>query len=451
MIYKGEKMRDLFPGHYRPNDSEFQDMWLNGLFVFDANVLLDIYRYSDETADSLLKTFEKLENRIWIPYQAALEYHRNINTVIASEAKNYADAIKEASVLLTRFSKKRNHPFISQKLYKEIESIFESLNSELEANKISMEALLTENPLKDRLASILSGKIGECFSEQKLTEIYEAGEKRFSTKTPPGYEDAKNKKGDEKYGDLVVWTEIIEKAKSIDSPLIFVTGDSKSDWFLEEMGKKTGPRPELIAELKQNKNIPFYIYSTYSYLEYANTFLAVDVGQEALDEVKQIEIQIREKPDYLTLSEVSNVALGIESQAKTADITGLISLAAQNKSAFESVLGQSGMIEMASQAARIMAVCESVQMRPDISEAARLAAQNIARWNSVLAQSGISAAASIAAGNNGMWDPELNRAGREMAILATAQKNRGMWESKQSITKCNLTKNDNSLEEDKEV
>lgn len=391
MISNGGVMKDLFPGYYRPNSSEFKNIWQNGLFVFDANVLLDIYRYSDETADSLLKTFEKLENRIWIPYQAALEYHRNISTVIASEAKTYTEAIKGVNDLFSLFSKKRGHPFLSFKLYQDIQSVFESLDSELKTKKKSMEDLLTENPLKDRLASILSGKIGECFSEQKLTEIYQAGEKRFNSKIPPGYEDAKNKKGDEKYGDLVVWLEIIEKAKSIDSPLILVTSDSKSDWFLEEMGKKIGPRPELIAELKQNKNIPFYIYSTHSYLEYANTFLAVDVGQEVLDEVKQIEIQTREKPDYLA-----------QSKAKSAEITELISLAAQNKAARDSLLAQYGI-----------------------------------------------SAANLAAGNSAIWNPELTPAGYAM-IASLAAENKGVWwDTENRLTKGNSTKTERFFKEDK--
>ncbi len=361
-------MKDLFPGYYRPNSSEFKNIWQNGLFVFDANVLLDIYRYSDETADSLLKTFEKLENRIWIPYQAALEYHRNINTVIASEAKTYTEAIKGVSDLFSLFSKKRGHPFLSLKLYQDIQSVFDSLNSELKTKKKSMEDLLTENPLKDRLANILSGKIGECFSEQKLTEIYQEGEKRFNSKIPPGYEDTKNKKGDEKYGDLVVWLEIIEKAKSIDSPLIFVTSDSKSDWFLEEMGKKIGPRPELIAELKQNKNIPFYIYSTHSYLEYANTFLAVDVGQEALDEVKQIEIQTRDYQDNLISMRIPiiNSELEAKNKANANSVREMASLAAQYKLLMKAALDKSKMLEIMnleaqanSSSARKMALLES--------------------------------------------------------------------------------------------
>ncbi|MGZ3645243.1 MAG: hypothetical protein ACXVCM_15485, partial [Ktedonobacteraceae bacterium] len=39
-------MQELFPGYYRPTKEEFSTMWQQCIFVFDANVLLNIYRYT---------------------------------------------------------------------------------------------------------------------------------------------------------------------------------------------------------------------------------------------------------------------------------------------------------------------------------------------------------------------------------------------------------------------
>lgn len=39
-------MRKLFAGYYRPTKKEFDRMWREGVFVFDANILLNIYRGS---------------------------------------------------------------------------------------------------------------------------------------------------------------------------------------------------------------------------------------------------------------------------------------------------------------------------------------------------------------------------------------------------------------------
>jgi len=47
------RMRDLFPEYYIPREEDFQKAWNTGLFVFDANVLLNLYGYSDWGATAL--------------------------------------------------------------------------------------------------------------------------------------------------------------------------------------------------------------------------------------------------------------------------------------------------------------------------------------------------------------------------------------------------------------
>ncbi len=43
------------------------------LFVFDTNVLLNLYRYQSGTRDELLNVLAQLSDRIWIPHHVALE------------------------------------------------------------------------------------------------------------------------------------------------------------------------------------------------------------------------------------------------------------------------------------------------------------------------------------------------------------------------------------------
>ena len=42
---KSITMRDLFPSYYRPTDEEFKELWEKCTFIFDANVLLNLYLY----------------------------------------------------------------------------------------------------------------------------------------------------------------------------------------------------------------------------------------------------------------------------------------------------------------------------------------------------------------------------------------------------------------------
>ena len=46
------------------NDKEKQELWNNATFVFDTNILLDLYRYSKKTRDILLETMSKFSNRV---------------------------------------------------------------------------------------------------------------------------------------------------------------------------------------------------------------------------------------------------------------------------------------------------------------------------------------------------------------------------------------------------
>src|SRR5690606_8363069 len=97
--------------------------------------------------------------------------------------------------------------------------------------------------LKDLVLQIFNGKIGQGFDKKKLQEIYKEGDKRYDTKTPPGYKDIKkegahlyeDKEYIRKFGDLILWKEIIEKSKSENLKyVVLVTGDVKEDWWFEK-------------------------------------------------------------------------------------------------------------------------------------------------------------------------------------------------------------------------
>jgi len=43
-----------------------------------------------------------------------------------------------------------------------------------------------------------------------------------------------------KFGDLIIWKEMIEKAKAEKRPIIFVTDDGKSDWWHIHSSRQKG-------------------------------------------------------------------------------------------------------------------------------------------------------------------------------------------------------------------
>src|SRR5687768_8624924 len=139
-------MKELFPGYYRPSASTLADIWRTGIISLDANVLLDVFRVSDATAAQLLDTLERLQARLWIPYQVAKEYHTHLESIVADQVKPYDEATKRIESLLSTFSSPRSHPFIGDDLLNRTKTLFEELNRELNGRKARLEELLSDNP-----------------------------------------------------------------------------------------------------------------------------------------------------------------------------------------------------------------------------------------------------------------------------------------------------------------
>src|SRR5690606_21197604 len=84
-------MKKLFHGYYQLKEDEFKILWEKSLFIFDTNVLLNLYRYQSSTRDALLQVMEQLNKRVWIPYHVGLEFQRNRLKVIAEQHKRFSE------------------------------------------------------------------------------------------------------------------------------------------------------------------------------------------------------------------------------------------------------------------------------------------------------------------------------------------------------------------------
>jgi hypothetical protein len=84
-------MKGLFPQFAGSSNQDYSTVWSQALFVFDTNVLLNLYRYQSATRDELLNVLEQLSERIWVPHHVALEFQRNRLKVIAEQNKRFND------------------------------------------------------------------------------------------------------------------------------------------------------------------------------------------------------------------------------------------------------------------------------------------------------------------------------------------------------------------------
>ena len=271
-------MKTSYKGYYSLSSSELEDLWENGIFTFDANILLNLYRYSQSTSNELLQVIKKLKPRIWLSYQAGLEFHRNRLKIIKEQEESYQTLIdeldKDESKLINQLGSNR-HPFItgSEEIIKQLKDLFKEIKSKLKKQSEDYLKLVKEDNILNGVTELFNKKVGRKYSEEELEKIFKEGEVRYEKKIPPGFEDSKEKEGGRKYGDLVIWYQIIEYAKENKKPIIFVTAEQKEDWWRKNKGEIIGPCPELIEELEAKASVPFHMYRVDPFLKYSQKYL----------------------------------------------------------------------------------------------------------------------------------------------------------------------------------
>ena len=277
-------MRDLFAEYYQPNDEQFREAWQSCLFVFDANVLLKLYRYSDSTKDDLLSVLSGLCKRIWLPHQAALEYQRKRAGVIASQIRRLDDAAKKVTGTREQLSIDGINLPVSAKGSEHIATLFDQIEDEIHVGRQYYVDLLSNDTIRAKLSELFQGRVGQPYGESRIAEICREGEPRYARQQPPGYKD-KDKEGVRQYGDLILWFQILDKVAAEKRPIVFVTDDGKDDWWAKEKGFTVGPRVELVAELRTRAEVPLCLYDTPRFLHYAEIYLDRPVKPSTYEEM----------------------------------------------------------------------------------------------------------------------------------------------------------------------
>ena len=288
-------MKELFPGYFKENESEIKELWDNCHFAFDANILLNLYRYSDATRKEFIKVLTKIKERIWLPNRSAEEYFNNRLSVIDKQERAYDETLKSINSLESDLENARQHPFVSDKIMKRAKSVFKDLSKELEDNRSIHTKRIGNDEIQNSIATLFNKNTGTPFTREKLEEILKEGEDRYKEKIPPGFKDGSKHSESEvfnekckKYGDFIVWAQVIGKSKEVGRSMIFVTDDRKEDWWTIFKGKTLGPRPELIKEFKEKTSNSFYMYQADRFLELARENLNEEVSEEIVKEIREV-------------------------------------------------------------------------------------------------------------------------------------------------------------------
>lgn len=151
-------MKEVIKEFLEPSKKEKQELWEKAVFVFDTNVLLNLYRYSAKTRNSLLNAFESFTGRIWIPYQVACEYMRKRCEVIYETVQRYDQFKKEAESFTGKAVETLRLTSNDEEVSELKRYLFKWLDSNKERNLLVLNP--EEDEILEKILKIFDGKVG---------------------------------------------------------------------------------------------------------------------------------------------------------------------------------------------------------------------------------------------------------------------------------------------------
>lgn len=323
-------MRSTFAGWYTKPPEQLKALWDTALIVPDTNILLHLLRHSAAVRGQLTDVFERKKASLWIPYQVGAEFQRRRLDVQQHALEAYDRLGNDLTTFVNQaknnLNQYRAHPMLD--VERELAAL-DVLQADFHQRMAAAKAHHPTEELKMSFAKVtelFTGKVGAKPTAERIAAIHKEGADRYAKKIPPGFEDTKKTaEGGDKFGDLVIWMEMIEKSKAEKRPIIFVTDDGKSDWWHIHRGKKVGPHPALVEEFLTITGQDFHIYELLQFLRYA-----VRTGSEIEEaSVQKIAETIAaeamtEAPDSAADRIKSQRALRAELRVKEAELDGLI-------------------------------------------------------------------------------------------------------------------------------
>lgn len=246
-------MKSTFP-HYLPRTIEHDEaLWASAVFVYDANVLLDLYRFHADVAEAMLSAMEGLPDRNWLPHQAALEFFRNREAVIEASGRAFEEAravlrkLKEMAVQNRSVMRRAIPPNDLDAIIREIEGAVGKGLDVVDTEEGNHPDYVQNDVILERLLQIFDGRVGAEPTDAERELLTKQAKKRFDAKVPPGFED-KGKGGERQYGDYFLWNQVLEHAREASVDIVLVTAEQKGDWWEKRGGQRKGMRREMIEE-----------------------------------------------------------------------------------------------------------------------------------------------------------------------------------------------------------
>lgn len=153
-------MKDILPAFYNDeSDANLEKIWKHSKtkFIFDTNILLNIYYYNSDGKRIFFKLLKSLDDRAWLPFHVALEYQHNRLKIINECFESNQKIIKRIENLNTKIDFDGTSFDKIQENFKDFFSKNSGLGNKFNEFKDSYKNLLSEsqNKFKDISKPIL--------------------------------------------------------------------------------------------------------------------------------------------------------------------------------------------------------------------------------------------------------------------------------------------------------
>jgi len=277
-------MHRYFPDLVPFDEARMRQIFQDGFIALDTNVLLAPYRMGEAQQEAWFIWLEQTElnSRLFLPFQVQREVLTNRRALLNEWQQAYDSMITKVEVEVRKAKENLRQQFPPSRYphiqYGDIDAAFSQATAEIkrqveaERDRIPQQQIGDPDPIYNRLQSITGPHTGQPFNENERQAIYESGRTRYTRKIPPGYADA-TKPDPQRYGDLLLWEELIREAEKTQKPAIFVTNDQKADWFDQQQPKSA--RWELNAEFLQRTQQIVLIWSLERFQMEAHRYLSI--------------------------------------------------------------------------------------------------------------------------------------------------------------------------------
>jgi predicted nucleic acid-binding protein len=295
---------DGFESYRTPTEADYRSLLTKGLIVPDTNVLLNLYRYNEQTRNDFLSVLNGLGDRLWVPRQVMVEFWRNREKVL-QDPRDTEKTIRELTEQRDRTietlrawinrvglsNERKIH--LSEIITQAFDSVAVVVKNAADDDAEDFARNTNRDSVLMALEPILEGRVGGPLDKTEQENALREAKRRAEAKQPPGYKDF-GKPGDDSAGDYLIWNQILKEVMSRPRDVLIVTADVKDDWWRRERGELRGPRPELADEISAAAGVRLFMLRPKGLLLCATRILKIKVRDESLEDIERTDKYVTE-------------------------------------------------------------------------------------------------------------------------------------------------------------